>query len=272
MRRAFTLIELLVVIAILALLVSILMPSLARAKEMASGFACAMNLRGFYNGNLMYMSENDGATVAYAAAHYRTLLYPAPTPIAYYGGTWRMWPHMLAGSVTDTVSGPAYVGMDKDNFVQFACPTYAKYQTPWSWHYNDQMWSHYIENSYDMYGSGTALGSFNAFDGYRLGRFEEIVANAYSVQRAADLAMFGDLASFTRVEQAYLSPMNSNNNYLISPDLSSPAQVLQWCEGPKNGINGVHLSRNNYIMFDGHLEQMSALDAQARRISYYDGN
>ena len=45
-RRGFTLIELLVVVSIIALLVAILMPALARAKEQANALVCSTNLHG----------------------------------------------------------------------------------------------------------------------------------------------------------------------------------------------------------------------------------
>lgn len=59
-RPGFTLIELLVVIAIIALLVSILMPSLSRARDLAKSAMCKTNLRGLGNTIAMYQSEYDG--------------------------------------------------------------------------------------------------------------------------------------------------------------------------------------------------------------------
>lgn len=53
----FTLVELLVVVAIIALLVSILLPSLSRAKELAKRVICAGNLRGI--GLTVYFYAND---------------------------------------------------------------------------------------------------------------------------------------------------------------------------------------------------------------------
>ncbi len=58
-RSAFTLIELLVVIAIIALLVSILMPSLQKAKELAKNVVCASNQRSVTLAIVLYAEDHD---------------------------------------------------------------------------------------------------------------------------------------------------------------------------------------------------------------------
>ena len=56
--RGFTLIELLVVVAIIALLVSILLPTLGRAKELAKQAMCRANLKGIGSAWALYQNEN----------------------------------------------------------------------------------------------------------------------------------------------------------------------------------------------------------------------
>ena len=56
----FSLLELLVVVAIIAILTSMALPSLGRAKELARRVACATNLRQLGVALRMYAHENDG--------------------------------------------------------------------------------------------------------------------------------------------------------------------------------------------------------------------
>ncbi len=103
--RAFTLIEVLVVVAIIALLISILMPSLARAREQVRGTICKTSQKQIMTAQLVYLTEFKKMPATLSVFYLNSVLRAVPNcwpPIREpnLGKTNWVWDGVMGGSTS----------------------------------------------------------------------------------------------------------------------------------------------------------------------------
>jgi prepilin-type N-terminal cleavage/methylation domain-containing protein len=130
MQRHFTLIELLVVIAIVAILASLLLPALSRARGAAMRISCATNLRQVAVVMAMYAGDNDG-------------YYPNYDPgaaINWPAGLEQGMPGILAeygGNTTVFYCPTSWFDAESNWTAETATIGYSNYWARWEWAWTD---------------------------------------------------------------------------------------------------------------------------------------
>ena len=157
-RRGFTLVELLVVIGIIALLISILLPSLSRARDNARNIVCQSNLRQQMQAITMYVNDADG-TMPYAR-NYEWEVRATPgwgSVEAYPPATYMQEPDMMQPYLGASLQGENGNGDDLYWPEVLKCPV-ARGQGP-LWVSDDPNATHY------RYNVSAIIDDFNADNG-----------------------------------------------------------------------------------------------------------
>jgi len=234
-RKGFTLVELLVVIGIIALLISILLPSLQKARRAAERISCSSNIRQLAMAWQSYATDNKGklalselrfTDVDLSGAYTQTWVYSNNT----------LWPGLLKPYTGDTqvpLNNPAYlVGIGSlltPNRV-FDCPSFQD-----NFRDNGFASSSYVAYGMPIYGVGGAPGYL----------FTPLYKKINQITKPADRILFTD------------SQYTDLNGVPYTPDLRGFYQIVAGGPNALYFVSFRHDKATTVAYCDGHAETVS---------------
>ncbi|HEX8911896.1 MAG TPA: prepilin-type N-terminal cleavage/methylation domain-containing protein [Humisphaera sp.] len=246
-RGGFTLVELLVVIGIIALLMSILLPTLGRVREQANSIKCSSNLRQVGQALLMYATQSGGFTAPFRndsawwsdPARQNEMIDPNYQDA---GGTYKAYwgvHYAAAGGLTKEV---------------FACPS-EQVRTATGTDANQ-----YIHYGFNSYG-GQNSGFSDARRTQIFGGPDEIafLRRQGGVWLGKRLTRVRHTTQTVFAQDAYETVLDGNGDTFVNW-YQWPGKEFEWLR---------HNKRGNAVFLDGHVESLSQQQQTEER--YYTG-
>jgi prepilin-type processing-associated H-X9-DG protein len=220
-------VELLVVIGIIALLISMLLPALGKARENASRTACLSNMQQLTTGWIMYANDNKGSLVFAETSDFSVPPYPpTPSDVGQIG-----WVIDTSGAQeTDTSVRAGNLWKYNPHANVYRCP------------------SSFDRSHFRTYSISTYLGGSRFWAPFMPGG--TIITKLGQVKPGA-LVMIEEYDTQKDVSTGQTATSNLGS-FLMAYQPYSQSGGLQWTWGDMPGI--FHVKGTNMTFGDGHAE------------------
>ncbi|MFN0132818.1 MAG: type II secretion system protein [Phycisphaerales bacterium] len=245
-NRAFTLIELLVVIAIIALLIGIILPSLAGARTNAKGTLCLSNLRQLSLGWNIYADENKDVMLGARAPN---LAGGNTNPANWYdvGNGLKFRPTWIARMGAHVGLYPFHEPSTTDGRQDYVSPVFV---CPLVSERTDERNAAYGYNYLFLGNSRVTNGKYHNYPvrRSRLQTFDQTVVAGDSLGTAAS---FAPSARLTYNNNGTTEAELGNEAFSMDPPRLSPTSDMA-STPHRNGPDARHQSRCNVLFADAH--------------------